>query len=312
MSGRAAPDAPRQTRPGPHVAPAVARALGEGRPVVALESALITHGLPAPDNLRVAERLEATVRAAGAEPATVALIDGTARVGLEPAELARLAGAPDAAKVGPRDLAAALVAGRSGGTTVAATAHLAHRAGLRVLCTGGIGGVHRGRAGDVSADLPALASLPLIVVCAGAKIVLDLSRTLEVLETLGVPVVGYGTDTFPAFTVASSGLPLPARLDSPDQVARTARAQWALGLPQALLVCAPVPPAAGLPEDEAQRAVASAVAQADARGIRGSALTPFLLAELARTSAGRSLAANEALLVNNAGIAARIARALSR
>ncbi|HHH41678.1 MAG TPA: pseudouridine-5'-phosphate glycosidase [Chloroflexi bacterium] len=279
-------------------------------PTVALESALITHGLPRPTNLEVARRLEAAVRAEGAVPATVAILEGMAHVGLTPGQLERLAQEPNPVKVSLRDLPAILAQGRTGGTTVAATMHLAHRAGVQVFATGGIGGVHRGHPDDVSADLPALASIPMVVVCAGAKAILDLPRTLERLETLGVPVVGYGTDTFPAFTSRSSGLPVSARADTPEEVAAMARARDRLGLRAALLVCVPIPEEAEWPWEEAQAEIEEAVAEAEARGVQGKDLTPFLLARLAERTGGRSLAANEALLLNNARVAARIARAL--
>jgi len=293
------------------VSPAVAAAMAEKRPIVALESALITHGLPAPFNLQVAISLEAAVRQEGATPATIAVLDGAVYVGLTAAGLERLAGESDVAKVSLRDLPAVLAQGRSGGTTVAATAWLAHRAGIAVFATGGIGGVHRGHPEDVSADLPALASTPIVVVCAGAKAILDLSRTLEALETLGVPVIGYGTDTFPAFTSRSSGLPVPLRADTPADVAAMARARDALGLRAALLVCAPIPAEAELPWEEAEAAIAAAVAAAEAQSIAGKALTPFLLSRLAEQTGGRSRQANQALLLNNVRIAARIARAMA-
>ncbi len=292
------------------VAPIVAAALAAGQAVVALESALITHGLPVPLNLTVARRLEETVRAEGALPATIAVLDGAVRVGLTAEELERLAHEP-ARKVSLRDLPAALAQGGNGGTTVAATVYLAHQAGIGVFATGGIGGVHRGHPEDVSADLPALASTPIVVVCAGAKAILDLPRTLETLETLGVAVVGYGADTFPAFTSRSSGLPVSARVDSPAEAAALARARDVLRLPAALLVCAPIPAADELPEAEAEAGIAAAVAAADAQGVAGRDLTPFLLARLGEQTAGRSRQANEALLLNNARVAARIARAMT-
>jgi len=290
--------------------PEIAQALAAGAPVVALESALITHGLPAPVNLEVARRLEATVRAEGALPATIAVLDGAVHVGLSETELEQLAQQP-ADKVSLRDLPVVLAQGRNGGTTVAATVALAHCAGIRVFATGGIGGVHRGHAEDVSADLPALAATPIVVVCAGAKAILDLPRTLEALETLGVPVIGYGSDTFPAFTSRSSGLPVAARADSPQEVAAMARARDALGLRPALLVCAPIPAEAELPWEDAQSEIEAAVGEAEQVGIAGRDLTPFLLARLAERTGGRSRAANEALLLNNARIAAHIARALA-
>lgn len=297
--------------PGLEVAPAVAQALAAGRPVVALESALITHGLPAPVNLDVARQLETVVSEEGALPATVAVLGGVTRVGLSPAELERLAQAVDAAKVSLRDLPVVTAQGRTGGTTVAATMHLAHRAGVPVFATGGIGGVHRGHPEDVSADLAALSRTPMIVVCGGAKAILDLGRTLETLETLGVAVVGYGSDEFPAFTSRSSGLPVTARVDGPEEVAALARARDALGLPAAILVAVPIPEAAELPWREAETEIEEAIAEAEARGISGRDLTPFLLARLSDRTGGRSRAANEVLLRNNARVAARIARRLS-
>jgi pseudouridine-5'-phosphate glycosidase len=293
------------------IARRVAEALSAGEPVVALESALITHGLPAPANLLMAQQLEATLRQERAVPATIAVLDGAVHVGLEPAELERLARDRAPAKVSLRDLPALLARGSSGGTTVAATAHLAHRAGIRVFATGGIGGVHRGHPEDVSADLPALGATPIVVVCAGAKSILDLPRTLEVLETLGVPVVGYGTDTLPAFFSRSSNLPISARADSPEEVALMARNRDALGLHAAVLVCVPVPGAAELPWETARAEIEAAVAEADEQGIAGKDVTPFLLARLVERTAGRSREANEALLINNARVAARIARALA-
>ncbi|MBC7228570.1 MAG: pseudouridine-5'-phosphate glycosidase [Thermoflexales bacterium] len=292
------------------LAPEVARALRDGRPVVALESALITHGLPRPLNLEVAREMEETVRQEGAVPATVAVLEGRPCVGLSPEQMERLAAELAPVKISLRDLPAAVARGATGGTTVAATMHLAHRAGLRVFATGGIGGVHRGHHEDVSADLPALASIPLVVVCAGAKAILDLPRTLEMLETLGVPVVGYRTDTFPAFTSPTSGLPLSLRADSPEEVAAMARARDDLGLRAALLVTVPVPEEEGIPWEEAQAEIEAVVAEADAQGIRGPALTPYLLARLAHQTDGRSLRANRALLLQNARLAARIARVL--
>lgn len=293
------------------LAPEVAQALREGRPLVALESALITHGLPPPLNRDVAQEMEETVRREGAVPATIAVLEGRPCLGLTPEQMERLAAEPSPVKISLRDLPAAVARGATGGTTVAATMHLAHRAGLRLFATGGIGGVHRGHPEDVSADLPALASIPMVVVCAGAKAILDLPRTLEVLETLGVPVVGYGTDTLPAFTSPTSGLPLPLRADSPEEVAAMARARDDLGLRAALLVTVPVPAEAGIPWEAARSEIEAAVAEAEARGIHGPALTPYLLARLAERTDGRSLQANRALLIQNARLAARIAKALS-
>ncbi|HEC33406.1 MAG TPA: pseudouridine-5'-phosphate glycosidase [Chloroflexi bacterium] len=292
------------------IGPEIVQALADGAPVVALESALITHGMPAPLNLTVARRLEAAVREEGAVPATVAVLGGAACVGLNPAQLERLAREPVPAKVSLRDLPVVIAEGHTGGTTVAATMHLAHRAGIRVFATGGIGGVHRGHLEDVSADLVALASIPIVVVCAGAKAILDLPRTLERLETVGVPVVGYGTDAFPAFISRSSGLPVSARADTPEEVAEIARVRDGLELQAALLVCVPVPAETELDWEEAQAEIEATVLEADAQGIGGNDLTPFLLGRLAERTQGRSRVANEALLLNNARVAARIARAL--
>jgi pseudouridine-5'-phosphate glycosidase len=253
------------------------------------------------------------VRDEGALPATIAILDGKARIGLSDEELARLAAlAADrsARKVSLRDLPLVLAQAASGGTTVAATMVLAHRASIRVFCTGGIGGMHRGRPEDISADLTALASTPIVVVCAGAKAILDLPRTLEVLETHGAPVIGYGTDEFPAFYSRRSGLGVDAQVETPEEVAQIAQARTALRLPAALLVCVPVPEEDELPTEEAEAAIAQAVAEAEAADIGGKALTPFLLARVVELTGGRARRANEALLLNNARTAARIARAI--
>jgi pseudouridine-5'-phosphate glycosidase len=305
---------------GIHTAPQIAQALADGTPVVALESALITHGFAPPANLEMARRMEAAVRESGALPATVAVLGRKARVGLAEEELVRLASDQAAHKVSLRDLPLVLAIRRSrcseaqstnGGTTVAATMHLAHRAGIRVLATGGIGGVHRGHPEDVSADLPALASHPIVVVCAGAKAILDLPRTLEYMETHGVPVIGYGTDELPAFYSRHSGLRLDTRVETPEEVAGVAQARTALGLPMALLVCVPVPEADELPAVEAEAAITQAVEEAEATGVSGRALTPYLLARLVELTGGRARRANEALLLNNARVAAHIAQALA-
>ncbi len=316
---------------GLRVEPEVAQALAAGRPVVALESALITHGFAPPANLDIARQMEAAVRDEGALPATIAVLEGEARVGLSDEGLMRLASFPaqkwgrlsslppgqarkpalrTVRKVSLRDLPLVLAQGDSGGTTVAATMHLAHRADIRVFATGGIGGVHRGHPEDVSADLPALASIPIVVVCAGSKSILDLPRTLEYLETRGVPVIGYGTDEFPAFYSRHSGLGVDAWVETPEQVAQMAQARAELGLAAALLVCVPVPEANEFPSHEAESSIARAVDEAEAAGVSGKALTPFLLARLVELTGGRARRANEALLLNNARVAARIARAL--
>jgi pseudouridine-5'-phosphate glycosidase len=288
----------------------VAQALSNHRPLVALETAVLTHGLPAPDNVDVVLAMAAAVRDAGAVPAVVGVLAGEPRVGLDETDLRRLATGP-ARKCSVRDLPGAIVVGSHGGTTVAATLWLAHRVGLRVMATGGIGGVHHGTLADVSTDLPVLASVPMLVVCSGAKSVLDLPRTVELLETLGVAIVGYGTDRLPAFYWADSGLPVSARVDSPTEAAALARARDGLGLPQALLVTVPVPPAFALDPAEGAAWVAQATAEAAASATAGQAVTPTLLGRVAELSAGRSLAANRALLVNNARVAAEVALALA-
>ena len=290
--------------------PAVRTALDGGAPVVALESTVIAHGLPWPENLELARSLEAEVRAAGAEPATIAVLSGCLRVGLEPEEVERLARGEGIAKLTRRDLAVAVARGSDGATTVSATMAIAHRAGIRVFATGGIGGVHRGDRTDVSADLPELARTPMVVVCAGAKAILDLPATLEWLETNGVPVIGYGSGEFPAFFTRSSGLPLEARAGSATEVAAIARAAWRNGLPSAVLVTVPCPEPVALPRERMEQAVTRAIAEAESDGIRGKALTPYLLRRVAELTGGESRTANLALLRQNAGIAAQIARAL--
>jgi pseudouridylate synthase len=296
-----------------HASPEVAEALAAGRPVVALESTLIAHGLPRPDNLSMARDMQAAVRAHGAVPATVALVDGHIRVGLTELELERLANAREVRKVSRRDLAAVLARRELGATTVAGTLACAALAGIRLFATGGLGGVHRGGelSLDVSADLAELARSPLGVVCAGAKSVLDLPRTLEVLESLGVPVVGYGTGRFPAFFCQDSGLDLPHRVDGPGEAARLLATHFALG-PGGLVLAQPPPAAACLPEAEVEALVTEAEGEARRRGISGAALTPFLLARLVDRSGGRTLTVNKALLLANAAAAADIAAALAR
>jgi len=295
--------------------PGIREAIDERRGVVALESTVIAHGLPRPRNLETARLLEAEVRDAGAVPATICLADGMLVVGANDALLARLANAEGVAKISTRDLAPFLarVPGDGlGATTVATTAEIASRAGIEVVATGGIGGVHRRaeRTMDVSADLAALARYPVVVVCAGAKLVLDLAKTLEQLETLGVPVVGFGTDELPAFYARSSGLPLPHRVDEPAAAARIARLQLDRGA--GVLVCVPIPEASALQRDEVEREIDTALAAADRAGVRGRDVTPFLLAQLGEASSGRTIDANVALLRNNARVAAGIATALAR
>jgi pseudouridine-5'-phosphate glycosidase len=294
------------------IAPEVAAALAAGAPVVALESSLVAHGLAPPAGVEVAERMEAAVRAEGAVPATIGIVAGRIHVGLDREAIQRLARGESVMKVSRRDLAVAVALGRDGGTTVATTMVCAHRAGIRVFATGGIGGVHRGAetSMDVSADLEELARTPVAVVCAGAKAILDLPRTLEVLETKGVPVIGYRTDEFPAFYARSSGFRVGARADDAKAAAAIIRAQLALGL-GGVLVANPPPAETALPWPRVETAVAAAVAEAEARNVRGHALTPFLLARVADLTGGKSVTANVALLENNARVAARIAVALS-
>ncbi|MBN1887595.1 MAG: pseudouridine-5'-phosphate glycosidase [Thermoflexales bacterium] len=290
----------------------VREALAEGRPLVALESALITHGLAYPVNLDTARQLEATVRQGGAAPATVAMIEGRMCVGLDEAQLERLASSKEAHKCSVRDLGVAAALGWDGGTTVAATMWIAHRAGLAVFATGGIGGVHRGHPFDVSADLPELARTPLTVVCAGAKALLDLPLTLEYLETHGVPLIGYQASELPAFYSRTNplGLCVDVRVESPQEVAAIVRARRALGLPGGELVTVPVPRAAELAYAVAERAIAQATEEAGAQGVRGAAVTPFVLARVADLTDGQSVRANLALLLNNARVAAAIACAM--
>lgn len=278
------------------------------QPVVALESAVITHGLPRPLNLQVARECEAAVREAGASPATIAVLDGRVRVGLEAAELERLAGDITACKCAARDIGALVAAGRSGGTTVSGTLGIAAAAGIEVMSTGGIGGVHRGGHGDVSADLHQLARSPVTVVTSGAKAILDLPRTLEYLDTLGVPALGYRTAEFPGFYTSETGLSLSHRLDSVAGVADAVRAYRNHGYRAAILVVQPPP--GGMPAAELEQAIQGCLTKASEKGIAGSAVTPFLLASLAEATSGRTLEINRRLLVANARLAAEIAYAL--
>lgn len=291
---------------------AVAEALADGRPVVALESTIVAHGMPWPQNLETAKAVEAAVRAGGAIPATIALFDGRIHVGLEPDGLERLARDPDVAKVSRRDLGAMLARGAAGATTVAATMLCAHLAGIRVFVTGGIGGVHRGaeRSFDISADLDELARTPVAVVCAGAKAILDLPKTLEYLETRGVPVIGWGTEDFPAFYSRTSGLPVAHRVDAADQAAALLRAHWAIGGAGAV-IAHPIPVADALAEAEIGAVIDRALDEARAQDIAGHAVTPFLLARIAELTGGRSLAANIALVKANARCGAAVATALA-
>jgi pseudouridine-5'-phosphate glycosidase len=289
----------------------VAAAIAGKRPVVALESTVIAHGLPRPLNLETAQAMEDEIRSGGAVPATIAIVDGAAVVGADAALLGRLASDRDVAKVSLRDLAPLLARRGIGATTVAATVEIAARAGIGVMATGGIGGVHRGAEHtlDESADLGAIARNAVCVVCAGAKLVLDLALTLERLETLGVPVVGFGTDEFPAFYVCSSGLPVPYRADGALAAARIAREQLARGA--GLIVAVPIAADDGLDRPQAEAEVARAIAAAEKAGVRGAALTPYLLGALGEATSGRSLRSNVSLLRQNARVATQIALALA-
>jgi len=301
-------------RSGVQIAPEIADALAARRAVVALESTIVTHGMPWPQNFATARGVEAAVREAGAIPATIAVLDGVLRVGLTSAQLEDIASRTGAAKASRRDLSAIVARRQTAGTTVAATMFLAARAGIPIFATGGIGGVHRGaeETFDVSADLIELGRSPVAVVCAGCKSILDIAKTLEVLETQGVPVVGYGTDFFPAFYARSSGEPLEHRFDSPAELAALLAAHNRLKLPGGILIANPVPEADALPAGEIEAIIRRAVADAAAQGISKKAVTPFLLARVVELTEGRSLVANIALIRNNARLAARVAVELTR
>jgi pseudouridine-5'-phosphate glycosidase len=291
----------------------VRQALAQGMPVVALESTVIAHGLPYPASVEVARAMEDAITAEGATPATIALLDGQIIIGLNAEEIERLATEDNVMKASRRDLGVALGSTRTAATTVAGTLACAALASIQVFATGGIGGVHRGaeRTFDISADLPELARSPVLTVCAGAKAILDLPLTLEYLETHGVPVIGFQTDELPAFYSRESGLRVPHRCDTPEEVARVATAQWRSGLGGGLLVTCPIPEEHALPRERIEAEIAIALAEAEEQGVRGPATTPFLLARLAQLTAGASVAANRALLLNNATQAARFANALA-
>jgi pseudouridine-5'-phosphate glycosidase len=293
--------------------PEVAAAREAGRPIVALESTIIAHGLPKPRNLETALALEAVVREAGAVPATIAIARGRIRIGLDRELLEAIASAETVMKVSRRDLPACLASGRLGATTVAGTMIAAHHAGIRVFATGGIGGVHRGaeRDFDVSADLEELARTPVAVVCSGAKSILDLPKTLEVLETKGVPVCGWRTDEFPAFYCRSSGLAVPLRCDDVDSIARGLEVQRRLGSMGGALIANPVPEEHAMPEELIEAAIHDALHVAADAGIGGKDVTPFLLARIVELTGGRSVDANVALVLSNARLAAEIATALA-
>jgi pseudouridine-5'-phosphate glycosidase len=285
----------------------VTRALSMGAPIVALESTVITHGLPQPQNLELARNMEKQVRDVKATPATVAVLDGKIRLGLSDAELVRLSESQSTLKVSHRDFATAIVKKVNGGTTVAGTMLAANLSGIKVFATGGIGGVHKESSFDISTDLKALAETPMVVVCAGAKAILDLPATMEYLETMGVPVIGYKTDEFPAFYSRESGLKVSARLDSPQEIADFAKAHWSLGLRSAILVTNPVPEADAISKSEMEPIIAKASVEAMEKEIHGQALTPFLLGRISELTKGKSLKANLALLLNNARLAGEIA-----
>ncbi len=291
--------------------PPVTAALAERRPVVALESTVLAHGLPRPRNLEVGRAMEQSVTDGGATPATVGVVAGVPHVGMVAAQIERLAMADGVLKLSTRDLAVPVARGTDGATTVAATMWLAARAGVQLFATGGIGGVHRGEGRDISADLTELGRTPMLVVCAGAKSVLDLPATREALETAGVLVVGWGTDELPAFYSARSGIPVDVRVDDAGQAAALWRAHRDLGLPGAILLCVPPPPEHALDADEVEAFIADALEGARRDGIRGKDVTPYLLRAVAAATGGRSLEANVALLLNNARVAASVAVALA-
>jgi pseudouridine-5'-phosphate glycosidase len=291
----------------------VTEARKNGEPIVALESTIITHGMPHPTNLEVARAVEADIRSEGACPATIAVMDGRLHIGIDDDRLDALAQAKQVAKLSRADMPVCIAAGRTGATTVAATMIAARLAGIDVFATGGIGGVHRGaeETFDISADLMELAQTPVTVVAAGAKAILDVEKTLEVLETQGVPVITFGQDSFPAFWSARSRLKSPLRLDSAGEIAAAHRTRAAMGLPGGQLVANPIPQADEIPSEELAPVIAQAQADADRHGIRGKAVTPYLLQRIFELTEGRSLTANIALVRNNARLGARIARALT-
>jgi len=284
--------------------------LNTGKPIVALESTVLTHGLPRPQNLQLARDMEQAVRDEGATPATIGFLDGVLHAGLSAVELERLANEDNVYKVGPRDFATVIAKKICGGTTVAGTMLACKHTNLKVFATGGIGGVHRDAPFDISADLQALANIPMIVVCAGAKAILDLPATLEYLETMSVPVVGYGTDEFPAFYSRESGLDVSVRLDTPQAIVDFAHAHWKAGLNSAVLVTNPVPETEAISKSEMEPYIEQANREAREQSIHGKALTPFLLPRISELTGGKSMQANLALLLNNARLAAKIAHAL--
>lgn len=288
----------------------VKRAMSIPLPIVALESTVLTHGLPRPQNLQLARDMERAVREEGATPATIGFLDGYLHVGMTDAELERLSNEKEPYKVGPREYAAVITNEACGGTTVAGTMLACKHAGIKVFATGGIGGVHRESHFDISADLQALASIPMIVVCAGAKAILDLPATLEYLETMSVPVIGYGTDDFPAFFSRESGLSVTEKLDNPQDIVDFAKMHWEAGLQSAVLVANPVPETDAIPSSEMEPFIRQANKEAQEKGKHGQEVTPFLLQRINELTKGKSMRANLSLLLNNARLAAQIARAL--
>jgi len=286
--------------------------INAGKPIVALESTVLTHGLPRPQNIKLAHDMEQAVRDEGATPATIGFLDGVLHAGLSDVELEGLANEVNAYKVGPRDFATVIAKKLCGGTTVAGTMLACKHTNLKVFATGGIGGVHRDAPFDISADLQSLASIPMIVVCAGAKAILDLPATLEYLETMSVPVVGYGTDEFPAFYSRESGLDVSVRLDTPQAIVEFARAHWDAGLHSAVLVTNPVPETEAISKSEMEPYIEQANREAREQGVHGKALTPFILPRISELTGGKSMRANLALLLNNARLAAQIAKVYYR
>ncbi len=288
----------------------IKRALNISLPIVALESTVITHGLPRPQNLSLARDMELAIHEEGAIPATIGVLKGKVRIGMGEADLDELANSSESRKISQRDFAIAAVKAENGGTTVAGTMFAAHQSGIKVFATGGIGGIHKESAFDISTDLQALASIPMIVVCAGAKSILDLPATLEYLETMAVPVIGYQTDAFPAFFSRDSGLKVSVALETPDEIVRLAQAHWDMGMRSAILVTQPVPSGDEIPKNEMDKWVNQASKEAVDKKIHGQELTPFLLQRINELSGGQSLRANLSLLLNNARLAAQIAKAM--
>ncbi len=295
-----------------HFSEEVRQALDNQQPIVGLETAVVTHGLPYPANIELAQAMENLIREEGAVPATVGVLGGKAQIGMNPADIQLLSQDRDVIKVSRRDFSRAALKKLNGGTTVAGTITALHRAGIQVFATGGIGGVHRNAPNDISADLYTMAQTPVIVVCAGAKSILDLPATLETLETLSIPVVGYQTSTFPAFYARSSGLPVTAQVEDPEDAAVLARAHWAMGVNSAVLLAVPAPLEDALPDKAMQEAVDQALQDAGEHNIHGQEVTPFLLNRVSELTGKSSMKANLGLLLNNARIAARVAVELSR